>query len=268
MVLFLGTGVVALLQQLLHGTLIYAGCDQGQTADGHQHQQRADSGDIEQVAAAYAHGGEQRYGGQHTQHHAHGDEPGMGVLVFPLPLADHALHAVLRFKGFFLQEPVLLGFCTCPQKDAHGQRHQTQQHAQTDAAGGIFGDVEALHLAHAGQQQQRHRGDDAQQHGEGHLGCGGPPAGQVVGGLAHGHAAQGRVAVLGRGAGGFLLQLVLQQEVGGDTEQAAHHHDLIHIGHGLCALPFGYGLAGDAQLLGQVLLAPACLFPQGHDLVS
>ena len=192
----------------------------------------------------------------------------MGVLVFPLPLADHALHAVLRFKGFFLQEPVLLGFCTCPQKDAHGQRHQTQQHAQPDARGGIFGDVEALYLAHAGQQDQRDRGDDAQGGGYGDLRRGGLTQGQIGGGLLHGDAAQGRVVVLGRGAGRFLLQFVLQQEVGGDAEQAAHHHDLIHIGHGLCALPFGYGLAGDAQLLGQVLLAPACLFPQGHDLVS
>lgn len=132
----------------------------------------------------------------------------------------------------------------------------------------VSADREALHLAHAGQQQQRHRGDDAQGGGYGDLRRGGLTQGQVGGGLAHGDAAQGRVVVLGRGAGGFLLQFVLQQEVGGDTEQAAHHHDLIHIGHGLCALPFGYGLAGDAQILGQVLLAPACLFPQGHDLVS
>lgn len=122
--------------------------------------------------------------------------------------------------------------------------------------------------AHAGQQDQRDRGGDAQGGGYGDLRRGGLTQGQIGGGLLHGDAAQGRVILLGRGAGRFLLQFVLQQEVGGDAEQTAHLHHLIHIGNGLGALPFGYGLAGDAQILGQVLLAPACLFPQGHDLVS
>lgn len=41
----------------------------------------------------------------------------------------------------------------------------------------------------------------------------------------------------------------------GHAEQTAHLHDLIHIGHGLRALPLAHGLACDAELL---LPAPSC----------
>ena len=94
----------------------------------------------------------------------------------------------------------------------------------------------------------------------------GAAQGEIFGRLRHRHAAQGRVAALGRGL--LLGKLVLEQKVGRHAEQTAHLHDLIHIGHGLRALPLAHGLARDAELLRQFLLRPAGLFAQGSDLIS
>ena len=94
----------------------------------------------------------------------------------------------------------------------------------------------------------------------------GTAQGEIFGRLRHRHAAQGRVAACGRGL--LLGKLVLEQEVGRHAEQTAHLHDLIHIGHGLRALPLAHGLARDAELLRQFLLRPAGLFAQGSDLIS
>ena len=88
----------------------------------------------------------------------------------------------------------------------------------------------------------------------------GAAQGEIFGRLRHRHAAQGRVAALGCGL--LLGKLVLEQEVGRHAEQTAHLHDLIHIGHGLRALPLAHGLARDAELLRQFLLRPAGLFAQ------
>ena len=100
--LLLPAGVVALLQQPLHGAAVYSGADQKQASDAYQHQQHAHRAHIQQVVAIDADGGEQRRSRQHVQHRANGGIAGAGVRVLPLALAHHAGDAVLRLEGLFL----------------------------------------------------------------------------------------------------------------------------------------------------------------------
>ena len=126
--------------------------------------------------------------------------------------------------------------------------HSTVQHAQADTGRGVFGDAEAGDLAHGGQHQQCHGGDDAQKGSQRDFRRGFPPQRQIGGGLLHGDPPQRRL-VDGDALDRFLhFQFVLQQKIGGDAEQTAHLYHLIHIGDGLRALPLGDRLAADVQL--------------------
>ena len=264
---FLLAGIVALLQQPLHGGVDGAAIGEGHAADTGDDQQQAHRRHIDDVGGLYAHGDEERHRRQDAQHRAGDIQPGVGVGEVLHALLHHAADAVLRLEGVLLQKGEVPYPGRAGEEQRHADGHQHQQPAQADAGRGIFGDTEAGHLAHGGQHQQRHRGDDAQEGGQRHPRRGGTAERQIGGGLLHGDPPQGRL-VHGFALGVLLdLQLVLLHKVGGDAEQAAHLHHLIHIGDGLGALPLGDRLAADVQPGGQLLLGPAGLLPQCHDFV-
>ena len=246
--------------------MVHAAEHEGEAADADDGEQQADRADVEEVGGGDAHGGEERHSGKNAQHSAGDIQAGIGGGVLLPSLAHHAGDAVLRFKRLLFQKFIGLGLGGAGEEDGDADGDHHEQHTQSHARGGVFGDAEARYLAHSGEQDQTDGGEDAEHRGERYFRRGGAAQGKVFGRLRHRHAAQGRVAALGRGL--LLGKLVLEQEVGRHAEQTAHLHDLIHIGHGLRALPLAHGLARDAELLRQLLLRPAGLFAQGSDLIS
>ena len=246
--------------------MVHAAEHESEAADADDGEQQADRADVEESGGGDAHGGEERHGGKDAQHGAGDVQAGIGGGVLPLPLTHHAGDAVLRFKRFLFQKFIGLGLGGAGEKDGDADGDHHEQHTQSHARSGVLGGAEARYLAHSGEQNQADGGEDAEHRGKRNFWRGGTAQGEIFGRLRHRHAAQGRVAACGRGL--LLGKLVLEQEVGRHAEQTAHLHDLIHIGHGLRALPLAHGLARDAELLRQLLLRPAGLFAQGSDLIS
>ena len=65
----------------------------------------------------------------------------------------------------------------------------------------------------------------------------------------------------------FLSLLIQEQIVGADGKQLCQPYYLLQVRDGLGPLPFGYGLAADPHLFGQLLLGPAALFSQLYEFV-
>ncbi len=152
--------------------------------------------------------------------------------------------------------------------------------AQLRFGGGFLRDGEAGVLTHSCQQEQRDGGEDAEKSGQSDSGSAPLPPVQIFLRQLPAHPPQG--ARIGRrfvgedglrrwgGAAGLLraLQLVLQQIVGADAEEAAHLQQLLYLRHRLGTLPLGDGLAGDVEPVGQLLLRPAGLSPQIDDFIG
>ena len=65
-----------------------------------------------------------------------------------------------------------------------------------------------------------------------------------------------------------LVEVEVEELIGGDTEKGGDGGDGGHVGHGGAVLPLGDGLEGHAQILGQHLLGNVLLLTQGLDLFT
>ena len=249
--------------------MLHAAIDKGDAAACGDEQQQAYARNQQHFGRGQRHGRKQRHGRQDAQRGADDIQPVIGFAEISLPLAHHALHTVLGFKGFLIQIFIILYLACGGQEQDDPGGDQRQQDQQLKASGGVFGHCDAACFRQRGQHQQRRGGNDAQEGGQRQPGGGGAAQGEVLGGLLHcdpaqrGHAFRAFIA----GGGIDLLHFILQQVIRGYAEQLAEMHNLADIGKGLRALPLGNGLARNAEPLGQLLLRPARLFTQGNQLI-
>ena len=258
-----GTGVVPVLQELFHGGGLGAGVGEEGRADACENDGQAHAQDVG-GGRAPEDGGEEGQGGQDAEHGGDGIQAVEPVLPRPAALLDHAADAVLRLKGLGLQEGEVPGAPAAGEEEGHADGHEDEENAEAQARGGVLRQGEAGGFAEVGKGDEGHGAQHAEEGGQRHPRGRRPAERQVRGGLLHADPPQG--GLVGRHVRLRRLQLVLQQEIRADAEKAAHLQDLLHVRHGLGALPLGDGLPGDAQLLRQLLLGPAGLLAKLHDL--
>ena len=186
--------------------------------------------------------------------------------VFLLPVFYHARNAVERVHGFLFQ--VFIGGDPQAGEDEQADRRDDQEHQdyQAGAAGGFLGPFQQPESLGTAQQDQGHRGKDAEHDGQGH-----PPGVcfldiQEGVGFLHADGAAGALPVAFRDRL-RLLQAVLEQVIGADAEKLRQLDDSRHIRHGLGALPLGNSLPADIQLFRQFFLRPAALLSQVNQFV-
>ena len=218
-------GVFSFLQQHLIAALDDGNPDDQHDADGGKHQDGREADDLQEgILLADNQAEEQGNAGGDAQQDAGDQVTGMNGLEFLLPVLYHAADAVKGFHRLLFQ--VLIG--SDPKAGGDEQAHSRQDHqdqdGQAEARGSLRGPVPQAEFMNAAQQDQRHRGKDAQQNAQGY-----------APGVFFLNFQEGVGFLHADGAGGIVrhrfpgkirarcrvrrLQVVLQQVIGADAEQ-------------------------------------------------